>query len=130
MRRAPHRRDRARSSPGSVCRDDAFDAIVTSGDVCRALIAARAGEPVFMLGPDRDLPLIAGLDAPRVAAEEAAYVLCTGLFDDEIETAETYADMLPDFAAARARPDLRQSRSRGRSGRADRALRRFDGAGL
>ncbi len=90
---------------------EAWDAIVTSGDVCRALIQARAGEPVFMLGPDRDLPLLAGLDAPRVGPEDAAYILCTGLFDDEGETAESYAGMLADFAARGltlicANPDL------------------------
>lgn len=89
----------------------AFDAVVTSGDVCRSLIAARAGQPLYMIGPDRDLPLIAGLEAPRVSADEAAYVLCTGLFNDEIETAETYADMLTGFARRKlslicANPDL------------------------
>ena len=89
----------------------AYDAIVTSGDVCRGLIRARAGEPVYMLGPDRDLPLVAGLDAPRVAPDKATYVLCTGLFDDETETAETYAGLLSDFAARKlplicANPDL------------------------
>jgi HAD superfamily hydrolase (TIGR01459 family) len=90
---------------------DAYDAIVTSGDVCRGLIRARAGQPVYMLGPDRDLPLIAGLDARRVAPDQAAYVLCTGLFDDETETAQTYAGLLADFAARGltlicANPDL------------------------
>lgn len=90
---------------------DAWDAIVTSGDVCRALIKARAGRPMFRLGPDRDLPLIAGLDAPEVAPEEADYVLCTGLFDDEKDTAETYAGLLAGFAARGlemicANPDL------------------------
>lgn len=89
----------------------AYDAIVTSGDVCRRLIQARAGQPLYMLGPDRDLPLIAGLDAPRVRPEDAAYVLCTGLFDDESETAETHADQLSGFAARGltlicANPDL------------------------
>lgn len=77
---------------------DAFDAIVTSGDVARDLIAHRAGEPLYHLGPSRDLPLMAGLDAPRVGAAQAHYVLCTGLFDDETETAESYADQLADFA--------------------------------
>jgi HAD superfamily hydrolase (TIGR01450 family) len=90
---------------------EAYDGIVTSGDVCRALIAARAGQPVYMLGPDRDLPLVAGLDAPRVTADAASYVLCTGLFNDETETAETYAPLLADFAARGltlicANPDL------------------------
>lgn len=89
----------------------AWDAIVTSGDVCRALIRARAGQPMYRLGPDRDLPLIAGLDAPEVGPEEAAYVLCTGLFDDETETAASYADLLAGFARRRltmicANPDL------------------------
>lgn len=91
--------------------ESAYDAIVTSGDVCRALIAERAGLPVYMLGPDRDLPLIAGLDAPRVAPEEAHYILCTGLFDDETETAETYAELFAGLAARNllmicANPDL------------------------
>jgi HAD superfamily hydrolase (TIGR01450 family) len=90
---------------------DAWDAIITSGDVCRALIQERAGQPVFLLGPDRDLPLLTGLDAPRVRAEDATYVLCTGLFDDERETADDYAGLLADFAARGltlicANPDL------------------------
>ena len=88
----------ARQLDGLKVPRDAWDAIVTSGDVCRALIQAHAGQPVFMLGPDRDLPLIEGLDAPRVAAEDAAYVLCTGLFDDERETAQDYAGLLSGFA--------------------------------
>lgn len=78
--------------------EEAFDAVVTSGDVCRALIEQRGSEPMYMLGPDRDLPLIEGLASPRVAAAEASYVLCTGFFDDESETVETYADLLDDFA--------------------------------
>lgn len=91
--------------------ETAWDAIVTSGDVCRALIQARAGQPVFRLGPDRDLPLIAGLDAPQVGPEQAGYVLCTGLFDDATDTAATYADLLAGFAARGlemicANPDL------------------------
>ncbi|MDP3255706.1 MAG: TIGR01459 family HAD-type hydrolase [Bosea sp. (in: a-proteobacteria)] len=89
----------------------AWDAIVTSGDVCRSLIAARAGQPMFRLGPERDRPLVAGLDAPEVAPEQASYVLCTGLLDDETDTAETYADLLAGFAARGlemicANPDL------------------------
>ena len=43
--------------------------------------------------------------------EDADYVVCTGLFDDEIETPDDYRDLLG--AAARAQPvhDLRQSRT-------------------
>jgi HAD superfamily hydrolase (TIGR01459 family) len=89
----------------------AWDTIVTSGDVCRALIQARAGEPMYRLGPDRDLPLIEGLDAPEVPPEEAGYVLCTGLLDDENDTPATYAELLAGFAGRGltmicANPDL------------------------
>lgn len=89
----------------------AWDAIVTSGDVCRSLIAARAGQPLFRLGPERDLPLTAGLDAPEAQAADASYVLCTGLFDDEADTPETYVELLQGFAARGlemicANPDL------------------------
>ncbi|QEL23310.1 TIGR01459 family HAD-type hydrolase [Bosea sp. F3-2] len=90
---------------------EAWDAIITSGDVCRSLIRARPGEPMYRLGPDRDLPLIAGLDVRETTPTEAAYVLCTGLFDDENDTAATYADLLVGFAARGlplicANPDL------------------------
>ena len=90
---------------------EAWDAIVTSGDVCRALISAQKGAPVYRLGPDRDLPLIAGLDAPEVSPDEAAYVLCTGLFDDERDTVADYRDLLSGFVSRGlslicANPDL------------------------
>lgn len=101
----------ARQLDGFDVPRSAWDAIVTSGDVCRLLIGARAGQPMFRLGPDRDLPLTAGLDAPEVSAADASYVLCTGLFDDEADTPETYADLLQGFAARGlelicANPDL------------------------
>lgn len=96
---APRPRDLiARQLDGFGVPRAAWDAIVTSGDVCRALIGARAGQPMFRLGPDRDLPLVAGLDAPETGPDEAAYVLCTGLFDDEADAPATYADLLAGFA--------------------------------
>ena len=42
----------------------AYDGIVSSGDVTHALIAARAGRPVFHIGPERDIGLFDGLNAP------------------------------------------------------------------
>ena len=41
----------------------AYDGIISSGDVTRALIAARGSERVFHIGPKRDLPMFEGLDA-------------------------------------------------------------------
>lgn len=71
-----------------------FDAIVTSGDVARTLVSAYAGRPVLHIGPERDLGVFAGLDIERVSPEEAEAVVCTGLFNDEHETADDYTDIL------------------------------------
>ena len=72
---------------------DAFDAIVTSGDVTRDLV--RAAPPdLFVIGPERDHPLLDGTSAHSVSEKEAKAVLCTGLFDDESETPDDYAALL------------------------------------
>jgi HAD superfamily hydrolase (TIGR01459 family) len=87
------------------------DAVVTSGDVTRGLIAERAGQLLHHVGPERDLPLFDGLDAPRTGIEEARYAVCTGLREDEHETAADYADELSRLKARGlpmicANPDL------------------------
>jgi HAD superfamily hydrolase (TIGR01459 family) len=73
---------------------DCYDAIVSSGDVTRGIIAARAQQRVFHLGPSRDLSIFAALDLRFAAMETADYVVCTGLFDDEVETPESYRALL------------------------------------
>ncbi len=90
--------------------DTAYDRIVTSGDVTRTLIAAGP-KKVFLLGPERDLPLFDGLDVEVVSKDEADCVVCTGFFDDEVEKPEDYRDMLSDFVSRKvpmicANPDL------------------------
>lgn len=90
--------------------EDSWDRIVTSGDVTRELI--RSGtRRVFHLGPDRDISLYDGLDVELVEEFEASTVVCTGLFDDETETPEDYADMLQRLRARNlpfvcANPDI------------------------
>src|SRR5262249_40378958 len=69
---------------------DCFDAIVSSGDVTRSVMAARPDKAVFHIGPERDLPIFDGLGLSFVPVERADYVVCTGLFDDETETPESY----------------------------------------
>jgi HAD superfamily hydrolase (TIGR01459 family) len=78
----------------------AYDAITSSGDVTRGIVAERVSERVFHLGPERDRPIFAGLDVTFAALESADYVVCSGLFDDTTETPESYRGML---AAMRAR---------------------------
>ncbi|MGB5180698.1 MAG: TIGR01459 family HAD-type hydrolase [Xanthobacteraceae bacterium] len=73
---------------------EAYDAITSSGDVTRAIVKGRLPESVFHLGPERDLSIFAGLDVRLAAAETADYVVCSGLFDDTIETPESYRDLL------------------------------------
>lgn len=91
--------------------DTAWDAIVTSGDVTRTLIVERAGAPLHFIGPERDLTLFEGLSAPFAPAQEADYCVCTGLLDDETETAADYAGVLERLRARGltmicANPDL------------------------
>jgi len=73
---------------------DSYDAIVSSGDVTRALIRERAGERVAHIGPARDLPIFEGLGAPLVPIENADYVVCSGLHDDTREGPDDYEDVI------------------------------------
>ncbi|HCV72318.1 MAG TPA: TIGR01459 family HAD-type hydrolase [Agrobacterium sp.] len=106
-----------RPAPGVIAQlrvlgvpDEAYDRIITSGDVTRGLIA-EGPRKVFLLGPERDMPLLEGLDVERVGEAEAESVVCTGFFDDETETPEDYTEMLKGFIARKApmicaNPDL------------------------
>ena len=90
---------------------DAYDAITSSGDVTRGIVASRLEQTVFHLGLERDLSIFAGLDVKFADAERADYVVCSGLFDDTTETPDSYRDMLAAMRARRlfmvcANPDI------------------------
>ena len=70
--------------------DETYDAIVSSGDLTRSFVADHPGKKMFWLGPDRDSSIYRGLDAVTAPLEQADYIVCTGLFDDETESAEDY----------------------------------------
>ena len=72
----------------------AYDGVVSSGDVTRAVVAKRPGQSLFHLGPQRDISIFTELDVHFAPVEAADYVVCSGLFDDEVETAEDYRDLL------------------------------------
>ena len=84
---------------------EAFDAVVTSGDVTIGLMQRQTGDQVLHIGPGRDLSLFdAAAEAngagPRlVALEHANYALCTGLRNDETETPDDYEPELQAMAA-------------------------------
>jgi len=73
---------------------EVYDAIVSSGDVTRGIVGRRAGQRVFHLGPERDHSIFTGLNVSFATLENADYVVCSGLFDDTIETPDNYRDML------------------------------------
>jgi HAD superfamily hydrolase (TIGR01459 family) len=72
---------------------DCYDEVVTSGDATRGLITA-APSKIFHIGTDRDLSIYDGTHAQRVEEQEAQAIVCTGLFDDEVEKPEDYAPLL------------------------------------
>ena len=83
--------------------DDCYDAIVTSGAAAREALARKAERgrlKIFHLGPDRDRGVFEGLPLDTVPLERADVVLCTGLFDDDIETPADYREM---FGAMKTR---------------------------
>jgi HAD superfamily hydrolase (TIGR01459 family) len=92
-------------------RRSAYDAVVTSGDVTQRLALAQPERRCLHIGAERDLPLFEGLAVERVPLEDAAFVICTGLVDDETETAEDYRPLLERIRARGlamicANPDL------------------------
>ncbi len=94
---------------------DSWDAIVSSGDAARGLIAALGETPVLHIGPERDIALFEGLAVPRVAEAEALAIVCSGLYDDETETPADYAPLLSRLRARGldmicANPDVKVER--------------------
>lgn len=102
---------------------DAYDAIVTSGDLARAALRDRSdaahrdlGRRFFHLGPERDWGLLDGLAYERADDISACdFLLNTGLYDDDTETAADYAELLSEALARHlpmlcANPDLEVNR--------------------
>jgi HAD superfamily hydrolase (TIGR01459 family) len=89
----------------------AYDAVVTSGDVTQQLALSQKGSRCFHIGADKDEPLFRDLAVERVPLDKADFVICSGLADDETETAEDYRSVVEAIHAHRipmicANPDL------------------------
>jgi HAD superfamily hydrolase (TIGR01459 family) len=94
---------------------DAYDQILTSGDVTRALLVPWQGRPVHHIGPERDLGIFEGLDMEFAPLMDADAIVCTGLFDDTRETAEDYRSRFAigrqgDLPMLCANPDIQVER--------------------
>jgi HAD superfamily hydrolase (TIGR01459 family) len=91
--------------------NDTYDAIVSSGDLTRHYVADHPGRKVFWLGPERDSSIYRGLDLQLSPLAQADYIVCTGLLDDETESAEDYRPMMREALARKltlicANPDI------------------------
>jgi len=73
---------------------EAYDGILTSGDATRAEMTRRGASAFHHIGPERDRTVWEGLPAREVQLTSAEFILCTGLFDDERETPDDYAETL------------------------------------
>ena len=93
---------------------DCYDAIVSSGGAAREELARRSADhclPLYYIGPDRDLPMIKGLNVRLASMEEAEAALAIGLRDDMVETPADYDSELARMKAKGlpmlcANPDL------------------------
>ena len=72
----------------------AYDGIVSSGDVTRNVIETRKGQSLCHIGPPRDKPIFTGLKVKFAPLESADYVVCSGLDEDDSETPEDYHSRL------------------------------------
>ncbi|MEP3280603.1 MAG: TIGR01459 family HAD-type hydrolase [Stappiaceae bacterium] len=73
---------------------EAYDCVVTSGDVTHTMLSRDKAQKAFHIGPDRDLPLFDGTGVALSGPDEADIIVCTGLFDDTNETPDDYRDRL------------------------------------
>lgn len=91
--------------------DETYDAIVSSGDLTRNYVASHLSQTVFQIGPERDNPMFRGLDVTFAPLERADYLVCTGPFNDDVETAEDYRAMMEQALSRKltficANPDI------------------------
>lgn len=93
-------------------RHDAWDAIVSSGDIALRHIAEAGYRRLHRIGPARrDSMLFARLPGSSAPLNEAEAIVCTGLADEVNETVESYRHLIEEGVARGlpfvcANPDL------------------------
>ncbi len=80
---------------------NAWDDIVSSGDLALTHVKARGYSSLYCIGPrDRDAALFTALKARATPLNAAEAILCSGLNDDRNEVPEDYKPLLKDALAA------------------------------
>lgn len=93
-------------------RRDAWDAVVSSGDIALRHIAEKGYRNLHRIGPARrDSMLFSRLPGSSVPVAEADAIVCTGLADDANETVATYHSLIEEGVSLKvpfvcANPDL------------------------
>jgi len=93
-------------------RRDAWDAIVSSGDIALAHIAEKGYRRLHRIGPaGRDSKLFERLPSPDTPLAEAEAIVCTGLIDEINHSIATYRPLIEEGVARGlpficANPDL------------------------
>lgn len=72
---------------------EAYDAIITSGDVTRDHVAKYKGQVIHYVGPATDHPIFDGLGVIEGSAKDAQAVVVTGL-DDPAQTPDDYVERI------------------------------------
>jgi HAD superfamily hydrolase (TIGR01459 family) len=96
---------------------EAFDDLVSAGELTLLEMIVRKGQACYHLGPPRDDGLFEeaarrmGAPVAKVGPEAADYVVCTGLFDDRTEIPADYDERLEalkarDLTLLCANPDI------------------------
>lgn len=91
---------------------DAYDGIVSSGEIALAHLSAQGYTRVHLIGPrGRDGAFFERVTASNVIVDDAQAVVCTGLVDDINETVDSYKELLAkarslDLPFVCANPDL------------------------
>jgi HAD superfamily hydrolase (TIGR01459 family) len=108
---APRRRDKIMEQlAGLGVPAAAYDRVVTSGDATRRMIA-EGPRRIFHIGKDIEQTIYEELDVELCEEREADAIVCTGLFNDEVETPADYLEQLArlrsrDMPMICANPDI------------------------
>ena len=69
--------------------------LVTSGEAALQTLKNNIyGEKFYHLGPKRDEDLIKEFEKNRTSLDKCDFILCTGLFDDKIDSLNYYENLL------------------------------------
>jgi HAD superfamily hydrolase (TIGR01459 family) len=84
--------------------------ILTSGEAAiKSLQDNKFGKTFFHIGPARDEPIFYGLEKNKTDLKKCDFILCTGLFDEQLSDLSYYEDLLNNFKSKKlvcTNPDL------------------------